>query len=168
MKYLFLKFVILFFLSDYCVLAQNQKRHVKVEQMTISWEFEKDNILFTASAPDDGWVALGFNTEDDIVGSNLIMVNVKNNGAKAEDFYVVSAGNPKLVTLLGSESQIIEKSGFEIDGKTTVKFTLPVKAFDKYHQNLKKGDTIWLICAYSMEDEFDHHSRMRKHIKVTL
>lgn len=148
--------------------AQKQKNQIQVERMQISWEHQGDQIKFTATAPDDGWVALGFNTKNNIVYSNLIMVGVAKNDVQAEDFYVVSAGNPKPVKSLGAKSQIKDYQGWEKQGKTTVTFSLPVESTDDYHLNLRQGDKIWLICAYSMEDDFGHHSRMRRHVEITL
>lgn len=148
--------------------AQNQKNQIQVERMQISWEHQGDQITFTATAPDDGWVALGFNTENNIVGSNLIIIGVNGDNVQAEDFYVVSAGNPKPIKSLGAKSQIKNYKGWEKQGKTTIAFSLPVKSNDDYHLDLKEGSKVWLICAYSMEDDFGHHSRMRRHIEITL
>nr|WP_299000437.1 DOMON domain-containing protein [uncultured Allomuricauda sp.] len=150
----------------FCSICFSQQ--VKVNEMNVSWDFNDNTITFSASAPDDGWIALGFNTKNDIVGSNLIMVNVIDGKVKAEDFFVVGVGNPKPVAKLGSQSQVIAASGRESSKKTWVSFSLPTTAMDKYHMDLKKGNSIWLICAFSMEDEFDHHSRMRKHVEVRL
>ena len=141
---------------------------VKVNQMEVSWEFHDNLVTFSASAPDDGWIAIGFNSKDDIVGSNLIMINVDKGIVNSEDFFVVGFGNPKPVAQLGSESQIKNAAGKESSGKTWVSFSLPTTALDKYHMDLKAGEKIWLICAFSMEDEFDHHSRMRKHVQIEL
>ena len=150
------------------IVSNSFSQEVQVERMKVSWEHKGDMVTFTASAPDDGWVALGFNSKNDIVGSNLIMIGVKEGKITEEDFYVVGAGNPKPVGVLGSKSQIRNPGGTDKNGITTITFSLPVKAFDKYHYDLSKGNTLWLICAYSMEDEFDHHSRMRRHVEITL
>lgn len=157
-----------FILSLIVIPYQKSPKKIKVEKMEISWEFTEDHVEFTASAPEDGWIAIGFNSENNIVGSNLYMVNVTPTKVNAEDLFVVSVGNPKPVIALGSNSQITNYSGIETKEGTRVKFSLPRTAIDNYHFNLKEGQKIWLICAYSMEDEFDHHSRMRKHVHVTL
>lgn len=151
-----------------CAYSFSYSQKISVNQMNVSWEFQQDSIVFEADAPDDGWIALGFNSKNDIVGSNLIMVNVINGKASAEDFFVVSAGNPRPVEEFDVKPQVSKVSGTESNGQTKVRFSLPVKASDTYHFNLQKGHEIWLICAYSMEDEFDHHSRMRKHVKIEL
>ncbi|MEM8999704.1 MAG: DOMON domain-containing protein [Bacteroidota bacterium] len=136
--------------------------------MKVAWQAEGDLFHFTATAPEDGWVALGFNTSDNIIKSNLYMINVSENGVNAVDLYVVGIGDPKPMEELGSKSQICNVKGTEKNGTTTVQFSIPQKAFDRYHYDLRKTQKIWLICAYSMEDDFGHHSLMRKHIEVTL
>ncbi len=164
----FLPLLLIGFIISTSLSAQNEKNQIQVERMQISWEHKEGQIAFTASAPDDGWVALGFNTKNNIVNSNLVMIGVTEDGVQAEDFYVVSAGNPKPVKSLGSKSQIKNYHGWEKQGRTTITFSLPVESTDDYHLDLKKGDKIWLICAYSMEDDFGHHSRMRRHVEITL
>lgn len=143
-------------------------QEVELGGMKVSWKHHDDSITFTASAPDDGWVALGFNSSNSIVKSNLVMISVAGPIVVAEDFFVVGAGNPQPVYALGGKSQLLNVAGTEVGTSTTISFTFPTTAQDAYHYNLKKGEQIWLICAYSMEDEFDHHSRMRKHIQITL
>ncbi|MEL6917949.1 MAG: DOMON domain-containing protein [Bacteroidota bacterium] len=163
-----IKLVPLFFGFLLFLGTQHPKTPLSVGGMEVGWEHKKDHITFTATAPDNGWVALGFNTEDHIVGSNLIMINVTEEEVQSQDLFVVSAGNPKPMHTLGAKSQILAYSGVEKNGKTTITFSLPTKTIDDYHLNLSEGQKIWLICAYSMEDDFSHHSRMRKHIQVVL
>ncbi|MEO0573429.1 MAG: DOMON domain-containing protein [Bacteroidota bacterium] len=154
-----------------CILIQTLVfgQDISVGGMDITWEFMgTDEIRFTATAPDDGWVALGFNDKDDIVGCNLIMVSVHDEAIISEEFFVKGVGDPKPVYTVGSSSQHQVTAGSEKGEKTTISFSMPTVKIDDKHYNLRKGDVIWLICAYSMEDEFDHHSRMRKHIKITL
>ena len=142
---------------------------ISVGGMDITWKHSSNNtITFTATAPDDGWVALGFNDKDDIVNSNLIMVSVQDELTISEEFYVMGAGDPRPVYSVGSSVQHKVMPGSENGEKTTISFSMPTTKIDDKHYSLQKGDTIWLICAYSMEDEFNHHSRMRKHVKITL
>ncbi len=147
---------------------QAQQQELEVGGMKVHWEFNRDTITFTAVAPDDGWVGLGFNSKDDIKGSNLFLFNHTKDGSAAMEYYVVSAGNPKPIKHMGSEEQLIGYATKEVNGKTQVSFSLPTSRFDDYHFDLKPKTPLWLICAYSMEDEFEHHSRMRKHINVIL
>ncbi len=46
---------------------------IGIEGMTVSWHFAEGFIDITATAPTRGWVAVGFNRRDEIVGTNLVM-----------------------------------------------------------------------------------------------
>ena len=117
--------------------------YIDVAGMHVAWRFVDDAIEFTATAPTTGWVAVGFNTKDDIVGANLVMGAVQHGILQIADKYVVDFGDPR-------------------------RFRLPITASDRYHLNLQPGTTLYLIAAYSMDDDFAHHSRMRKHVQITL
>ena len=158
--------ILLLGFSIISLTAQQQK--LAVGGMEVDWEFDQDTIVFTATAPDDGWIGLGFNSHDAIKGANLFLFNHTKKGSAAMEYFVLNPGNPKPVKSLGSQEQLIAYSTKEMDGKTQVRFSLPTTAVDDYHFDLGPNTTLWLICAYSMEDEFEHHSRMRKHVKVTL
>lgn len=144
------------------------KSSITVRDMDIRWTEETECWAFELSAPTKGWVALGFNQKNDIVQTNLIMAAVKGEKVEREDFYVVGFGNPQPVTKLGGKFAVTNVEGEEQNGHTTVRFSIPKKAIDQYHYDLKAGDEIWFICAYSRADEFDHHSTMRQHVKVKL
>jgi len=141
---------------------------IKVRDMDIRWTDQGDRWLFELSAPTEGWVAVGFNQKNNIVHTNLIMGAVSKGKVKAEDFHVVGFGNPQPITKLGGKFAINQVEGEEKLGRTTICFSIPKKAIDKYHYDLKPGEDLWLICAYSRADEFDHHSMMRQHVKVKL
>lgn len=149
-------------------------RTITVEKMTISWHFIDDTLAVTATAPTRGWVAVGFNQRNNIVGTNLIMGAVWRdpNGAEAivniEDQFVVRSGEHLPVVDLGSASALTAVGGEETGEQTTIHFRLPIKAVDPYHFSLQPGTTLYLIAAYSVDDDFAHHSRMRQHIRIRL
>ena len=85
-----------------------------------------------------------------------------------EDQYVVIAGKHPSMEVIGGETAVFAAEGNEENGRTILSFHMPQTASDHYHYDLRPGQEIYLVCAYSQEDDFAHHSRMRKHIKVTL
>lgn len=141
---------------------------ITVKDMVIKWNERADHWVFEMSAPTEGWLALGFNTKNSIVHTNLIMATVKAGVLESEDLYVVGFGNPQPVEKLGGKSAIHQLQGEEKAGRTTIRFSIPKTAIDKYHYDLQPGQDLWLICAYSRADEFDHHSTMRQHVQVKL
>jgi len=142
----------------------------EVGGMKVSWEFEGERLFFELIAPDNGWVGLGFNAKDDIVGTHLLLFSRKQETQSLEELFVKDVGNPVPVTeMFGSRTDMdIEYSVEERKGETTVRFSIDVAAYPAYRTSLAKGSTVWLICAFSESDDFDHHSRMRKHIQVIL
>lgn len=56
-----------------------EEKKIEVGGMTVEWSLQSGGrFICTVSAPTRGWVAVGFNTRDDIVGANLIMASVQN------------------------------------------------------------------------------------------
>ncbi|GJM34016.1 MAG: hypothetical protein DHS20C18_30170 [Saprospiraceae bacterium] len=143
-------------------------RSIEVGGMSIDWQETADAWIFTLTAPTDGWVALGFNEQNNIVHANLIMGAMKNGEVVFEDQYVVGAGLHPMIETLGGTAAIYGLWGKEATGRTTVGFSIPKVSNDGFHKNLSAGSQVWLICAYSVSDDFDHHSRMREHVRVKL
>ena len=145
-----------------------QLKHLEVNGMTVEWVFRKNRVFFTLTAPTEGWVALGFNEKDDIVNTNLIFCRVKSGKVELSDHYVVAVGNHQPTEKLGGKSAFDDILGDEKGGKTTVSFSMPIKSNDKWHYDLIEGSKRWFICAFSAEDDFNHHSRMREHREAKL
>lgn len=150
-------------------MSAQEPKSVSKNGMTVSWIFdETGNIQFRLSAPLKGWVAIGINTEEQLVGSNLIMASVKGETLSISDKYVVGLGDPRDMEKLGAHSKASLISGQEDDAGTIVEFAIPAKSEDQYHFDLQKGKVIYLTMAFSVDDDFGHHSRMRTMVKVTL
>jgi len=136
--------------------------------MTVKWEIKYERIYFEMEAPTEGWVAIGFNEKEGLVGTNLIMGTLRKDKLSMTDDFIVSFGNPQPIEKLGGSNQLSNQKGKEKGGRTTIHFSLHTKAADKFHINLEKGKTIYLLIAYSISDDFDHHSIMRTSAKITL
>lgn len=137
--------------------------------MTVQWEFiDTNKIQFKVNTPSSGWAAIGINTENKLVGSNLIMASVSDFGNVISDRFVVGFGNHQSMRQLGVDSKIKLLSAKENKSGTEVIFEMASKATDNYHFNLQKGTTIFLTIAYSHDDDFMHHSAMRTIVQIIL
>ncbi|MEL7001161.1 MAG: DOMON domain-containing protein [Bacteroidota bacterium] len=154
-------FITLF--SPAALIAQGKS--VNLGGMEMSYRLRADSIYITLSAPTTGWIGIGFNSQNSIVKSDLILFHIIDNQTEAVDMYVVAAGNPQKDDNLGGQQSITVKHSLEAEGKTTVRFSVALRSRDRYDYQHNPGDDFWLILAYSTHDEFEHHSRMRKHIK---
>ena len=141
---------------------------IEVGGMSISWHHESQSVHFTVEAPTTGWVAIGFNDTDDIVGADLIMMRVVNGIVETRNWSVVAAGDPRPVEERGGASIVIGADG-RIEGES-IHFEVSLRSDGEtpLHFPLEPGSELFLIAAYSVSTDFDHHSRMRRHLRVTL
>lgn len=145
----------------------NQKE-VHKNGMIIRWHYQGNRILIEMSAPTNGWVTVGFNDQDRIKGAYLLMGRVLNKQAEVVEHYTIASGNYRSIEALGVKSAVQQIFGEQKDGKTRLKFSLPIEAPTKYQKSLKKGQGWIMILAYSSDTNFQHHSRMRTSLKVIL
>ena len=141
---------------------------ISKNNMKVKWKIEKELICFEMEAPCDGWVAIGFNETSSLTGTYLLMGRVRNGKTEVVEHYTDKPGNYKSIDQYGVASQITIISGTETANFTRLKFSIPVEAASKYHKNLL-SDTKWtLLMAYSLDDDFQHHSIMRTSVDIKL
>lgn len=142
-----------------------QGESLAVGGMELSYVLRQDSVDIVLSAPTNGWIGIGFNDQNSIVKSDLMLFHIVDGKTEAIDMYVVGMGNPKKDTELGGQHSIRIQEGLEEDGQTTIRFSMALRSNDRYDYQHQLADDFWLILAYSTHDEFAHHSRMRKHVK---
>lgn len=143
-------------------------KSIEVNGMTFLWMFNGGLLRCEASAPTTGWVAVGFNTQNELRGTNLIMGAIEQEFLNMDDQYIVKPGDHRSVIQLGGSEALTKRGGKEEDGITTISFSLPQLANDKFHHNLIQGVEYYVLLAFSQEDDFKHHSIMRTTIKLKL
>ncbi len=136
--------------------------------MEVSWVFGGDQVHFQISAPTTGWVAIGFNETDQLKNTYLIMGSVADETVTVLEHFVVGSEDYRSVETFGAPKLIHGTEGKEDTKGTVIKFSLPVKAIDSYRKELNKGNTYFLLMAFSLADDFQHHSIMRTQTKIQL
>ena len=144
------------------------KKSVTRGGMTFEWEMKDGRLHGKLDAPHTGWVVVGFNLQNNIVGSNLLMFRVKNGKVEARDLRTVAMGDPRTDESLGGSNDITNVSGREENGHTYINFEYPLHSGDKHDYPLTSGEKTWVILAWSVSDDWDHHSRMRQHVELKL
>lgn len=148
----------------FCISASGDT--IRLGKMDCIYELKNGQLQITLSAPTEGWLAVGFNNQNSIEGADLLMFCVKGTEVIFEDQFVHAVGKYPEDRLCGGESNIRMESAAEEPGRTVVKFSVPLNSGDKLDFVHQVGQDFWLILAYSVSDDFDHHSIMRKHIKT--
>ena len=141
-----------------------------IEGIEVAWAFTDALLTVTVSAPTGGWVAVGFNSRDDIVGSELFMAARQGESQVAEQHAVTRAGVHPPVENLGRRSALvnytIDQRSSPLPSGTTARFTIDPARVPAVP--LTPGSEVVLILAYSVSPDFDHHSRVRRHAVAVL
>lgn len=149
-------------------MTRHYTRILSKKGMELRWGFKK-RIHFEMRAPTVGWVAVGFNTVRQLPSSMLIMGAVYPDGSvMVQDHVIVAIGEHKARTALGLASRLGPVAGEQTRNLTTVQFSLPTEATDDLSLPLEMGLDYHLILAYSVDRDFQHHSRVRIWERITL
>lgn len=141
---------------------------ISTNGISFSYEVKNDMLNCTLKAETQGWIGVGFNSRNSIVGSDLLLFNIIGGKPSSTDLYVKGAGNPKKDSELGGTHSIQILEAEEIGNTSMVQFSIPMDSGDPYDFKHKINQEFWLILAYSVADDFGHHSRVRKHIPFKL
>ncbi len=141
---------------------------IDVGGMHIAWSHGNGAITFDVNAPTTGWVAVGFNETDSIVGADLVLMRIVDGKVEVQNSFVVAAGDYRPVGEVGGVSIVLSTEGGLSDGRIAMRVVLDTRGAAPHHYALGPGSEIVLIAAYSVSPDFRHHSRMRRHVRVRL
>ena len=96
------------------------------------------------------------------------MGRLKNGIPEVVEHFTSSAGNYQPIENYGVPSQEKNVLGSESRDSTILSFSISTEALSKYHKNLKENSSWSMIMAYSLEDDFQHHSIMRTSVQIKL
>ncbi|MBF0313827.1 MAG: hypothetical protein HQK50_08600 [Oligoflexia bacterium] len=128
------------------------------KNISFQWKINGSNLDVILKAKTAGWVGVGFEPSMAMKDAHFIIGFIQNNKATIEDHFGTGINQHQAITALGGKDSISNKSGKLEKGETTLNFTIPLKASDKYHKNLDTGKDVVVLLAYS-----DKTSLLRKH-----
>lgn len=170
MKNIFKIVTIIVFLLSLTLLSalESKSRNLEIDNMEISWDIVEENVIFTVSAPTNGWVSIGFEPTKMMKDADIIIAYVKDGDLYIEDHYGNSNVSHKADTALGGEDNVKPVKGVETDNKTTVTFSIPLNSGDKYDKVLEEGKTYSIIFAYGKKDNFKSWHKYKGKSDITL
>ena len=162
-------FVLYFALSLMACWQENAltaQQHFQAGKMNAQIEMQSDSLDIILEAPTKGWLAVGFNEKNDIVKSDLIQARVRAGKVEIEDQYVTGIGQHPTDRSLGGGHNVRIVSGTETDRHTQIHLRLPLSSGDAYDFDHLQQKKYWVILAYSIDDDFQHHSTRRQHNRL--
>ena len=148
--------------------AQDSDTHVSVNGMEVNWRHQKNKIIFEVKAPTEGWVTVGFNETQAITGAYLLMGRVREMQPEVVEHVTLSPGNYKPISKKNDQCRLTVIEGKETKNSTNITFSVESGPDCQYQKILKKGMSYWMVLAYSVDDDFQHHSIMRTAVRVVL
>ncbi|WKN44533.1 DOMON domain-containing protein [Tunicatimonas pelagia] len=136
---------------------------VTVSNITFQYRLHADSLEIQVSAPTHGWVAVGFHNDAKLIGNDLLMFSVID-GMVVYQEYIRNWNDHPEDTALGGENSIDVIGYLEDETSTTVKFKIPINSGDSFDTIHQPNRDFYLLLAYSVEDDFNHHSMVRKQI----
>ena len=137
---------------------------VTVSDITFQYYLHTDSIEIQLSAPTQGWLAVGFHDEAQLIGNDLLMFSVVNGMIIYQDQYIRGLNDHPADVELGGKNDIKIIGYLEDEASTTVKFKIPISSGDSFDAIHRPERDFYLLLAYSIEDDFNHHSIVRKHL----
>lgn len=146
-----------------CTQIKAQKE-IEANQMILRYEIIGDSIYGFISAPTTGWILIGFNDQNTVNKADLKFFSVVNGKAMVSDHKNLGFRDYPADSTLGGANEIRIIYHSERENQTGFLFALPLRTDDSNDFQHTVDQSFWLILAYSEEDDFKHHSMMRKHL----
>jgi hypothetical protein len=147
-------------------------RLVEQQGFTLKWKIDGGKIDCSVSYPTTGWVGVGFSPSTKMKDANIIIGFVKDGQATVTDQFGTSATFHQRDVDLGGKNDLSAASGTEADGKTTIRFKMPLASGDKEDRPLEEGAVTTVILAHGPNGADDlstyHGQGGRLTLKVKL
>lgn len=166
-SFCFLITLLVFFITG--VVAGEYDHELVDKNFTFAWKVDGENLAVKMSAKTEGWVGIGFNPSEKMMGANFVVGYVKKGKAKLIDDFGTKKNAHKSDKKLGGSEDAVLVAGAEDGGVTTIEFTIPLKSGDKYDADIvADGDNVVLLAYGAGRDSFKAKHKYRSTFKVNL
>lgn len=162
---------LMLFSIPFSLPAMDYQHTLETKDMQFSWTIEEDRIHVQMSAKTTGWVGVGFGPEKAMQGANIIIGAVKEGKFKVEDHYGNRKRGHESDEKLGGKNDVLNPSGSEADGVTTISFSFPLDTGDAYDKpiNINPKETTKVMLAYGAgKDSFKNRHPFRTVYEINL
>ncbi len=120
-------------------------------------------------SPGTGYVAIGFDPVDRMLGANFILGSVDEGILTIRDDYGNAATAHDADTTLGGVDNVLSAAGHQWADQTVVEFVIPLNSGDSTDKQLVPGGSYPILVAYNaLSDDFAVHHSRRGTGRITL
>jgi len=128
------------------------------DEFSFKWKVVGDSLRCMISANTTGWIAVGFDPEEEMLSANLIIGYVSGLIAYVRDDWGVTETSHSADVGLGGENNVRRVFGRQSSGSTEIRFTIPLNSQDQYDNILVPSQTYKIIIAYGFNGADDFNS----------
>lgn len=162
-----IKYIFLFSILFFSPTASGFEVDVVKNEMTANISLEQNEVIIDLTAPKKGWFMIGLDRDNNLQNARLFFVRIINNEMEVEEHRTDFSYPAPYHKMTLYNSKLIEKSFFNSSPEENrAVFKIPLQGEFPDQVNLEVSQTIYVILAYSNENDFDHHSAMRTSIKA--
>jgi hypothetical protein len=145
-------------------------KQASAKDIILYWKADSaaNSLSIIVNAPTSGWVAVGLDPVGKMKGANVIIGYVKDGKTVIEDQFFSGIFEHKPDTLLGGKSNVTNAEGAEKDGRTELRFTIPLHSGDPYDRNLIVGKEYPLNLAFGKNGEDNTSSSHKKAVRIRI
>lgn len=138
--------------------------------VNVQWMVDGDMLHIQAMTKHTGWVAVGFDSSRQMKDANIIIGYVENGEVFLRDDFGVANTRHDTDTNNGGVSNLSNIEGEEVDGVTTIRFTIPLDSGDELDRVLTPGNTHKMLAAHGPNDadDFGTYHGERGSAEITL
>lgn len=144
------------------VVSEGEYPHATdVAGVKVFWMNDDRVLCVGLVSPGTGYVAIGFDPVDRMLGANYILGSVDEGVLTIRDDYGNSATGHDADTTLGGLDNILSAAGHQWADQTVVEFVIPLDSGDTTDKRLAAGSSYPVLVAYNaLSDDFSvRHSR---------
>ena len=143
-------------------------KEIEDSGISFSWKIEGENLHIILSAQTEGWVAVGFNPSKVMKDADFKLAYVDGGETVMEDHFGTGLFGHKIDTSIGGSSNFEIIDGTELNGVTTVEFSIPLNSGDEYDKVLVENDEVKVLLAYGNRDDLTRKHSKRTSVVINL
>jgi hypothetical protein len=152
------------------VISEGEYAHsTKVSDVEVHWMNDSRVLCVGLVSPGTGYVAIGLDPADGMLGANFILGSVREGIVTVRDDYGNSATGHDADTKLGGADHVMSSAGHQWADQTVVEFVIPLDSGDSTDKRLVPGETYPILVAYNdLSDDFSARHTRRGTGEITL